>query len=315
VIPCCVIGGAGFIGSHLVELLVTRGRQVTVIDQETTPAQTLSEGVCYVSGDYGDRDFLRVVLEGKKEIIDLAYATVPKTSFESPVNDIISNLPASVNLFEVASSLEIHKLIVVSSGGVVYGLSNNLPIPETHPTNPISPYGITKLAVEKYAFMFHRISSLPVILVRPSNAYGERQKPFTGQGFVATAIASILKGREIMIYGNQGTIRDYIHAKDLVRGIVATLEHGTPGSCYNIGTGRGKSNLEVLDAILPFARELGLEPRIKIIPAKAYDVPANVLDSTKLFNETGWKPTISFENGMERAWNWYRDALCNFPVK
>ena len=93
-IPCCVIGGAGFIGSHLVELLVTKGRQVTVIDRAIRPATNLPEGVRYVAGDYGDRDFLRIVLQGTKEIIDLAYATVPSTSFENPVNDIISNLPA-----------------------------------------------------------------------------------------------------------------------------------------------------------------------------------------------------------------------------
>jgi UDP-glucose 4-epimerase len=310
-IPCCVIGGTGFIGSHLVELLVTKGREVTVIGRSVSPARNLPEGVRYVAGDYGDRDFLRNVLQGTKEIIDLAYATIPRTSFENPVNDIISNLPASVNLLEVASSLELHKLIVVSSGGVVYGAPDGLPIPETHPTNPISPYGITKLAVEKYAFMFHEIHSLPVACVRPSNAYGERQKPFAGQGFIATAIASILRDQEIMIYGDHGTIRDYIHVSDVANGIVAVLDHGVLGSCYNIGTGKGKNNREVLDAILPFARALGLEPKVKVVPTQEFDVPANVLDSSKMENETKWRPLVSFEKGIERTWNWYCNELHN----
>ena len=100
--------------------------------------------------------------------------------------------------------------------------------------------------------------------MRPSNAYGERQKPFAGQGFIATAIVSILKDQEITIYGDQGTVRDYIHVSDVVRGIVAALDQGFAGSCYNIGTGEGRNNREVMDIILPFARTLGLEPKIRV---------------------------------------------------
>jgi UDP-glucose 4-epimerase len=312
VIPCCVIGGTGFIGSHLVELLVTQGRQVTVIGRSISPAKDLPEGVRYVAGDYGDRGFLRSVLQGTKEIIDLAYATVPHTSFENPVNDIISNLPASVNLLEIASTLELNKIVVVSSGGVIYGASNNLPISETHPTNPISPYGITKLAVEKYALMYRVIKSLPVVCVRPSNAYGERQKPFVGQGFIATAIVSMLKNQEITLYGERGTVRDYIHVSDVVNGIVAVLDHGLSGSCYNIGTGEGRNNREVLDAMLPFSKMLGLQPKIKVASEHRFDVPANVLDFSKMKRETGWVPRITFNEGIQRTWEWYRNELHYF---
>jgi UDP-glucose 4-epimerase len=305
VIPCCVIGGTGFIGSHLVEILVARERQVTVIGKRSRPSRELPEGVRYIAGDYGSKDFLRNALEGMKEVVDLAYSTVPQTSFENPVNDITSNLPAAVNLFEVASSLDLNRLILVSSGGVIYGEPSCLPISEDHPTNPISPYGITKLAVEKYALMFHRTRSLPVICVRPSNAFGERQKPFVGQGFIATAMASILKNQEIVIYGSEGTIRDYIYVTDIVNGIFSLLEDGTVGTCYNIGTGIGKSNRDVLDALSSLTEGVGLETKIKLLQPRGYDVSANILESTKLINETGWKPNVPFEAGIERTWRWF----------
>ena len=306
-IPCCVIGGTGFIGSHLVELLIANKRQVTVIGRSASPTRDLPEGVCYIAGDYGDKNFLANALQGMKEVIDLAYSTVPQTSFENPINDITSNLPAAVNLFEVASSMDLKKLIVVSSGGVIYGDPHYLPINESHPTNPISPYGITKLAVEKYAFMFHRIRSLPVICVRPSNAFGGRQQPFVGQGFIATAIASILKRKEIAVYGEQGTIRDYIYVTDITEGIFSLLEKGMPGTCYNIGTGIGKSNKDVLDTLIPIAKDFSLKTKTKYLSPRGYDVPVNILDSMKLTNETGWKAEVSFEEGMEKTWKWFYD--------
>src|SRR5208283_5085757 len=132
--------------------------------------------------DYGDRSFLADLLKDVDEVVNLAYSTVPKTSFEDPVQDILSNLPSAVNLFLATSQSSVQRLVLVSSGGTVYGKAASLPIVETHPTNPISPYGITKLAIEKYAVMYHNHTGLPVVVLRPGNAFGEGQRPFTGQG-------------------------------------------------------------------------------------------------------------------------------------
>jgi UDP-glucose 4-epimerase len=195
--------------------------------------------------------------------------------------------------------------VIVSSGGTIYGKAQNLPVPETHPTNPISPYGITKLAIEKYAMMFHEVKGLPVVCVRPSNAFGEGQKPFIGQGFVATAIVSILKKQKVILFGETGTIRDYIHVTDVANGIVAALEQGNPGMCYNLGSGFGRSNRAILDAILPFADLAKLQVQTEILPPRRFDVPANVLDCKKLIHETGWKINIPFEEGIRRTWSWF----------
>lgn len=304
---CCVIGGSGFIGHHLVRILDGQGKTLTVIGRNRLPSRTLPSGVRYIAGDYGDHYFLRGVLNDVDEIIDLAYASVPKTSFEDPVKDILNNLPPSVNLFEVASSLQIKKIVIVSSGGTIYGRAVDLPISEDHPTNPISPYGITKLAVEKYARMYHALKGLPVVCVRPANAFGEGQKPFIGQGFVATAIASALEGREINIFGEQGTIRDLVYVKDVADGIAAALNHCPPGECYNIGSGIGRSNREILEMLSTIAKSRDIVLRVKVLPSRLYDVPANVLDSSKLQNETGWFPKVSLMQGLELTWTYFEE--------
>lgn len=301
----CVIGGTGFIGSRVVKGLLASGRQVSVIGRSPLPSRPLPARVDYRSGDLGNRDFLAEALRGVDEVIDLAYTTVPKTSFDHPVDDILGNLPAAVTLLQVAGELALKRVIVVSSGGVVYGNAVHLPITEDHPTNPISPYGITKLAVEKYALMYWNASALPVVCVRPGNAYGEGQRPFIGQGFVATAIASILKGGEVSIYGENGTIRDYIHVDDVASGIIAALKHGVPGSCYNVGTGVGRSNRDVLDVLFSLARARGLNPHLRILPPRQFDVAANVLSSVKLLADAGWQAGIGFEEGIERTWDWF----------
>lgn len=304
---CCVIGGAGFIGSFVVRALLRKGRHVIVVARNEVPTRSLPDNVEYVPGDFGDKYFIRGILRGVDEIIDLAYATVPKTSYDNPVQDILENLPPLVNMLDVASGFNLEKIVLISSGGVIYGHSFNTPINEEHPTNPISPYGITKLAVEKYARMFHLTHDLPVVCVRPGNAYGETQKPFIGQGFIAAAIASILRGLELTLYGESGTVRDYIHVEDIAEGIVAALLKGPPGSIYNIGSGEGRNNRDILDALQPLAQAEGLEVKLKTLPLRKFDVPVNVLDSSRLSRDTGWTMRIPFEDGIIRTWNWYRD--------
>jgi UDP-glucose 4-epimerase len=284
-------------------LLVESGRDVVVLGRRTKPDKQLPRNVTYVSGDYGNHGVLKELLSGTAEVVDLAYTTVPKTSFADPVFDIMSNLPASVGLLRQAASAGVRKLIVVSSGGTVYGVARSLPIAEDHPTDPISPYGISKLTIEKYAQMYRVVADLPAVIVRPGNAYGEEQRAFAGQGFIATAMHSIVRGEEVAVYGREGTIRDYVHVSDVASGIVAALEFGEAGNAYNIGTGEGRSNLDVLREIEPLARRGGHRLRQVSLPLRRFDVPANVLDSGKLERVSGWRPLVAFSSGLERVWN------------
>ena len=299
---CCVVGGAGFIGSYVTRLLVESGRDVIVLGRSLKASRELPNKVKYISGDYGNRSLFREIIVDVDEVIDLAYSTVPKTSFEDPFYDIASNLPRCISLLQEASSVNLRKIIIISSGGTVYGTSKSLPIKEDHPTNPISPYGITKLTVEKYALMYAIIANLPVTIVRPANAYGNEQFAFQGQGFIATAIQSILMKKKIDVFGSPGTVRDYIHVSDVARGIQSALEFGESGAAYNIGSGIGLNNLEVINKIKPFAEQAGYATQINVLPYRKYDVPTNILDSNKLSEISGWQPQIDFEQGLQKVW-------------
>jgi len=267
-----VIGGSGFIGTHLVKILIAAGREVHVVGRKENAPVTLPSECRYLAGNYGDRNILKKILIPGCEVIDLAYSTVPKTSFEDPLYDLTSNLPSSVALMEDALKIGVSRILFVSSGGTVYGPVESLPITENHPTRPISPYGITKLTIDHYAMMYHRNEGLPVIVVRPSNAYGEAQRSGTGQGFLAEAIDAILSGREVEIYGQKGTIRDYTHVSDVALGVMAALFHGNDGKIYNLGTGVGASNLEITSILREFAEKDGFPVQTRILPARDYDV-------------------------------------------
>jgi UDP-glucose 4-epimerase len=305
----CIIGGAGFIGSHCVRTLFDTGRDILVLGRRPREQITLPQDVEYSQGDISNREFLVDALRDVDEIIDLAYSSVPKTSYENPVLDIMDNLPNSVSLFAIAAELPIKKILFVSSGGTVYGEPQGTPILESHPTNPISPYGITKLALEKYAQMYYKTRGLPIVTVRPSNPYGEGQKSFAGQGFIATAIASVLAGKEIKIFGQQGTVRDYIHVDDVAKALVAALDFGVPGECYNVGSSVGLTNLDVIEQISIVAKKHSITPWVTHLPPRVFDVSSNVLSSEKLFEISGWHPKVNLADGIELTWNWYSDAV------
>ena len=302
---CLIVGGGGFIGSHLVAKLVASGRKdVRVLGRSTHPRFPLPKGVRYVSGDICDEQFLRPLLPNCNEVFDLAYSTVPKTSFEDPVLDVMSNLPANVTLIKLASECHLRRFVLVSSGGTVYGNAAYLPIDESHPTNPVSPYGITKLAAEKYALMFHRLGALPVVIVRPSNPYGPNQLGNLGQGFVGAALFALLNRKPVTIFGARGTVRDYIYVEDLAEGLVAALDHGVVGDTYNIGTGLGLDNKKVLDEIVRVSDPSGFPLELIVQPERPFDVVANVLSSAKLTYVSGWRPKTEFALGVDRTWAW-----------
>lgn len=300
-----VIGGAGFIGAHLVPQLMATGRQVTVLGRSAAPRYELPAGAAYVVGDFAQPELIGRLLVVHQEVIHLAYATVPNTSFTNPLADLLQNLPSTVQLFSEAADSGV-KLVLVSSGGTVYGEAVELPIRETHPTKPISPYGVTKLTLENYAYLYAATHGLKFVCVRPANAYGVGQRPFVGQGFIATAMASAMRGMPIKIFGQHGTIRDYLYISDIASGIVRALVQGQLSETYNLSSGLGLSNLDVIEALIPLMHEIGCEVRVENFPERAFDVKANVLDSTNLQKQTGWKPQIKFEDGLRLTREWLR---------
>lgn len=301
-----LIGGGGYIGTQLAAELLRRGHGVAVLGRKQVPEYALPRGVTYHAGDFSNKELIDSLLDAYEEVVHLAYATVPNTSFIDPLADLLQNLPPTVQLFsEIAKRGA--KLILVSSGGTVYGEALALPIGEGHAARPISPYGVTKLTLENYAHLYASTHGLKFICVRPANAFGVGQRPFVGQGFISTAIASAIMGLPIKIFGKAGAIRDYLYITDVASGIASALESGHLSETYNLGSGTGLSNQDVVEAISPLMRDMGFETRVEHLPERAFDVKANVLDSTKLRSHTGWNPQVGFSEGLRLTANWLKD--------
>lgn len=304
-----LLGGTGFIGQNFARLF-RFSAEIVAISRSSPPAASILDGVSYIQGDCASQEFLRQVLRIDDYVIYLAYNSVPKTSFEDPLRDIQENLPLAISLLTVLRDVSVKRLLFVSSGGTVYGPSQtNVPVVEDHPTHPISPYGITKLAVENYCSMYARLFGIPVVIARPSNPYGPGQVPYRGQGFIATVAAKILQGEEIPVFGAHGTVRDYMYIEDLCAAMKVLLtDESAPVAIYNIGSGIGMNNLEVLKAV---ARAAGIQMsdvKLNFLPARHFDVAYNVLDSSRL-ETLGWRRTTSLEQCLPATIKWVREHL------
>jgi UDP-glucose 4-epimerase len=200
-------------------------------------------------------------------------------------------------MFQTAVKCNVRRLIFISSGGTVYGLPQQNPIPETHPTNPICSYGIQKLAIEKYLYLFRELKDLDSVVLRVSNLYGEFQNLERPLGAVSHFTHRAVAGNPIDIWGDGGVRRDYIHADDVVSALLKSITYQGPEHLFNIGSGRSVSLNQLLDLI---KQRVGKEIVVNYSPARRFDVQENVLDITRAAKELGWRPSISLETGLDR---------------
>jgi UDP-glucose 4-epimerase len=303
-----LIGGGGFIGTHLAKAL-TRSNRKVIVTGRATHNQRLPTSIEYISNQILGGSGFEGILDSIDEVVYLAYSSVPQTSYDDPIKDIHENLSYAVNTFEFFKKQNLKKFVYVSSGGTVYGQANSLPIEEDHPTNPISPYGITKLAIEKYGMMYKHFFDLPIVIVRPSNVYGEGQRPFVGQGFIATAIAQAIKKEKIKIFGKDGTIRDYVYVDDVVEGLLALLDFGVAGEIYNLGSSLGHTNLEVVDILNKIGLDSNVVFEYELREPRPFDVRENILDTRRIHSLCGWIPSTKLEKGLQKSFEWYMDNL------
>jgi UDP-glucose 4-epimerase len=293
-----IFGGAGFIGSSLTQLLSEQKlfTKVICVGRSTHPNFPLPSEVEYLQGNGADSIFVSQTLLNADYVVDLTYSTVPQTSYLDPLLEVTQNLPACINIMQQCMLQGVKRYLLVSSGGTVYGNTDELIIKESHQTNPVSPYGIAKLTMEKYAYFFHQNFNLQVVVARPSNPYGTKQIGNKAQGFIGNAISLLSNRLPVTVYGNQGTIRDYIYIDDLARGLIDCLFYGQSGIAYNIGTGYGFNNLEVLKMIEEIFSTTFVE--IKKMQSRPFDVNYNVLDTIKIQNLNGWSPSESLKKGL-----------------
>ncbi|MDZ4742359.1 MAG: NAD-dependent epimerase/dehydratase family protein [Verrucomicrobiota bacterium] len=301
----CIIGGTGFIGRNLSAQLLAREIQ-TVCLSRRPPDDPMPEGVIHEILDYSHAEHLEKVFKNADAVIDLAFSSQANVGCTDFLSILPSNLEQKEILYHSALRAGVKKYLLISSGGTVYGQAINVPLTETHVTRPISTYGLAKLCLEDHARYFQTVHNLPLSIVRPSNPYGPGQKPNRGQGFIAQAIYSILSGHLITIFGDEGTIRDYVYIDDLSEAIAGLLHQNIPADTYNIGSGNGLSNRQVIEKLMPLAQVEGCEMKITHKTERPVDVRINILSSRRLQDYTGWVPRTEFSEGIKNSWLYMR---------
>ncbi|WP_092579410.1 NAD-dependent epimerase/dehydratase family protein [Achromobacter sp. NFACC18-2] len=302
---CLVLGGRGFVGSHLVDGLLAAGHRVRSFGRLHTGHHEPREGLEYFDGNFENLDDVRSALDGCDICYHLISTTLPKSSNGDPCYDIESNLIGTVRLLNAAVDKGVKKIVFTSSGGTVYGNPRFTPIPENHPTDPICSYGITKLAVEKYLEMFRTLHGLEYQVLRLANPYGERQLTRGNQGVVAIFLGKIIRGECVEVWGDGSSVRDYLHISDVTRALIRSIDPGaTPERVLNIGSGIGVSVNELLESIESVT---GRVADRKYLPPRAFDVPSNVLDISAAYRSLGWAPQVPFIEGISRFARWLAD--------
>lgn len=307
-----VTGGAGFIGSHLVDAYIEAGHDVAVIDSlETGSKVHLNPAVRLYEVDILDPSLEAIIAEERPTVLNhhAAQASISR-SVADPVYDARTNILGSVGLLELGRKYGIPNFIFASSGGAVYGNQICYPASEDHPLNPVNAYGIAKLTVERYLAYYWETYQIRSISLRYANVYGPRQNPHGEAGVIAIFIGALLQGQRPTIYGDGHQTRDLIHVRDVVRSNVCALDllirdrDASRGSFYslNIGTGRETSVLEILNrlaSILDDSRECQFEP-----PRKG-EIRRSVLDVGRARKVLNWTPGVSLEEGLRETAAWF----------
>ena len=307
-----LIGSTGFIGSHLSNFLSIKGHNVYTVSRSN---KTGEDGHNHYNLAILGWDMILQQLSAFEEwiVIDLAYSSVPNTSFTDPIKDFSDNLYLVNKHLDLMKKISVKRSIYISSGGTIYGdLSDNL-ITETAPNFPLSPYGITKMACERYVFLNHKVTNLPVNIIRPSNIYGPGQIPFRGQGFIATALALILANKPIQVFGDGSVVRDYLFVEDFCEAIHSTIKHAADGEIYNISSGLGYSIADVIGKIRDVVKNEGHKIELNYMPRRPFDVMHNVLDNSKISSLNNWEPLITIEQGIKLSWKWIKDYYKEIP--
>jgi len=305
---CLVLGGGGFLGSHLSDVLLKNGYAVRIFDRrnlERYRTFAAEENIEWVEGDFINQEELSAAVVGCDIVYHLISTTLPKSSNDNPIYDVETNVVGTLHLLEAARREKIKKIIFISSGGTVYGVPESVPIREDHPANPICSYGITKLAIEKYLYMYHVLHGLDYCVLRLANPFGERQRATAAQGAVAVFLDKALKGETIEIWGDGSVVRDYIYVHDAVEAMVKTIDYTGNQRLFNIGSGKGQSINEILDVIESL---LGRSVERKYTTGRLLDVPSNILNIEQAGRCLQWLPASGFRQGLKQTLAWMKKS-------
>ena len=306
-----VSGGAGFIGSHVADLLLAEGYEVEILDnlssgrRENVPAGTVLHHL-----DIGSDDAARVVREGRFDaLFHLAAQIDVRKSVLDPVADARINIQGSLNLLEaVRAGGHGTRVIFSSTGGAIYGDFVPIPSVEHMPKDPESPYGIAKLSVELYLAYYGRVHQVDTVALRYSNVYGPRQDPHGEAGVVAIFCNKMLKEQPLTVFGDGQQTRDYVFAGDVARANLAAATATLPPArqvdvrAFNIGTGRETSVLQLAETL---QRAAGTSVPIQHLPARPGELPRSAVSNEKAVSSLGWVPKVNLEDGLRMTYEYF----------
>lgn len=296
-----VLGGTGFMGSEIARAFLAVGSSVTVVARGEPGERWRADlaGAELVLGDVGDPFMLSPLVDRVDHVVHAVGSMLPKESNANPVVDATTTLPAILSLLELLRFRPGTALTHLSSGGTVYGNPTQVPVSEAACCDPITSYGIVKLAAEKYIGMYATLYGVPTRILRIGNAYGPLQPTGRSQGIVATSLAAVRDGTPVRVFGDGTMVRDYVHVGDVAYAAVELARRPDGPRVVNLGSGVGHSVLEVVDIV---SRVSGVGLAVEHFPDRGFDVRAIVLDVGVLSGLVAWNP-VPLEDGIERTWH------------
>jgi UDP-glucose 4-epimerase len=301
---CLVTGGAGFIGSHVVDALVARDDRVTVVDdlssgRRSNLADAEARGAVLHEADVRDPGALASIFAAARPevVFHLAAQIDVRHSVEDPAHDADANVLGTIRVLEAAREAGARRVVNTSTGGGLYGDASVIPTPEDHPIRPLAPYGQGKHAAEGYCELYTRLHGLSTVSLRYGNVYGPRQDVHGEAGVVAIFVGCLLDGRSPTVFGDGRQTRDWVEVGDVARANLVAAEADVTGP-VNIGVGRETSVLEVLDALREVADGEPL-PQPTFAPERLGEVRRSCLDVARARRELGWEARVKLQTGLQ----------------
>ena len=296
-----VTGGAGFIASHIADRYIKMGHKVVILDNLVSGnLDNVPEDATFIEGDISDKQLVpKILMDHQIVVINHHAAQMDvRKSVEDPAFDATVNILGTLNLLESARKAGVRKIVFASTGGAIYGKQDTFPADESHATNPVSPYGISKLASEKYIHYYHVQFGLSYFILRYANVYGPRQNPHGEAGVVAIFCGKIIKGEQVTINGDGLQSRDYVYVDDVVEANAKALEHEGNMLC-NIGTGVETDVVQLFEHLAAAAGST-IEPYHG--PEKQGEQRRSVISASLASNEIGWTPSIDIATGLKQTY-------------
>jgi UDP-glucose 4-epimerase len=302
-----VTGGAGFIGSHLVDRLIQEGHEVVVVDNLSTgKRRNLNRAARFFKLDIQSWRLERVFRNERPNLVmHLAAQMDVRKSVEDPIFDAQVNVLGTLNVLQQSIKHGVRKVVFSSSGGAIYGEQEIYPAPESHVTRPLSPYGISKLCGEQYLSYYQRVNGLQIVSLRYANVYGPRQDPEGEAGVVAIFIQKLLNNEQAIVNGNGRQTRDFVYVEDVVEANLAAMGQDIQGT-YNVGTGEETSVNDLLRVLVRHTNSTCKEVHG---PAKGGEQARSVIDSGKLRQELSWESRTELSEGLKRTVDYFRERM------